>query len=94
MDSPSETVGISPTVAVLQRLHDKVGGNIRLTDNVHQKIRVGTATEVECQFTQIAVRIIGQQCFPRLPAEMVNKVNEVTALITMVKEGQVNFVFA
>jgi len=27
-------------------LYDKVGGNINLTDNVHQKIWIGTATDV------------------------------------------------
>lgn len=39
-------------------IHDKVGGNINLIDNMHQKIWIDTATDVECQFIQLDLCII------------------------------------
>lgn len=50
--------------------------------------------DIEGQFTQIALGIIGYQRLTGLPAEMIDKLNEITAFSALVEEGQIDLVLA
>lgn len=47
----------SPTVAIL---NDKINSDVSLSNDVHQEVWICTALDVEGQFTQIVLAIIGQ----------------------------------